>query len=158
MGNFLINLESALSLGLFLLRNQRNILVCKKCSFPMGTNRGFLAEHLVCKNAQPWLRVSFASTSQPSLYLVPYIHHMVYWTSSWGCWEVNSSLKFRCSLSILMCLMCFSCHLHLNKCHCSFQVTQGKKKKKTRLEMIFEIKIIHIFIIFCTKVISIYYK
>ena len=35
-------------------------------------NRGFLAEHLVCKNVQPWLRVSFASTSQPSLYLVPY--------------------------------------------------------------------------------------
>ena len=34
---------------------------------------GFLAEHLVCKNVQPWLRVSFASTSQPSLYLVPYI-------------------------------------------------------------------------------------
>ena len=70
--NFLINLESILSLGLFLLRNQRNILVCKKCSFPTGTNRGFLAEHLVCKNAQPWLRVLFASTSQPSLYLVPY--------------------------------------------------------------------------------------
>ena len=102
--NFLINLESILSPGLFLLRNQRNILVCKKCSFPMGTNRilswtsrlqecsalveslvckhfsTFLipsslhwAEHLVCKNVQPWLRVSFASTSQPSLYLVPYI-------------------------------------------------------------------------------------
>ena len=46
--------------------------MCKKCSFPTGTNRGFLAEHLVCKNVQPWLRVSFASTSQPSLYLVPY--------------------------------------------------------------------------------------
>ena len=44
-----------------------------QCSFPMGTNRGFLAEHLVCKNVQPWLRVSFASTFQPSLYLVPYI-------------------------------------------------------------------------------------
>ena len=70
--NFLINLESVLPLGLFLLRNQRNILVCKKCSFPTGTNRGFLAEHLVCKNAQPWLRVLFASTSQPSLYFVPY--------------------------------------------------------------------------------------
>ena len=41
--NFLINLESILSLGLFLLRNQRNILVCKKCSFPTGTNRGFWA-------------------------------------------------------------------------------------------------------------------
>ena len=39
LGNFLINLESVLSLGLFLLRNQRNILVCKKCSFPTGTNR-----------------------------------------------------------------------------------------------------------------------
>ena len=72
MGNFLINLESVLSLGLFLLRNQRNILVCKNCSFPMGTNRGFLAEHLVCKNVQPWLTVLFASTSQPSLYIVPY--------------------------------------------------------------------------------------
>ena len=47
-------------------------LVCKKCFFPMETNRGFLAEHLVCKNVQPWLRVLFASTSQPSLYLVPY--------------------------------------------------------------------------------------
>ena len=34
LGNFLINLESILSLGLFLLRNQRNILVCKKCFFP----------------------------------------------------------------------------------------------------------------------------
>ena len=33
---------------------------------------GFLAEHLICKNVQPWLRVSFASTSQPSLNLVPY--------------------------------------------------------------------------------------
>ena len=33
---------------------------------------GFLAEHLVCKNVQLRLRVSFASTSQPSLYLVPY--------------------------------------------------------------------------------------
>ena len=33
---------------------------------------GFLAEHLVCKNVQPWLRVSFASSSQPSLNLVPY--------------------------------------------------------------------------------------
>ena len=70
--NFLINLESVLSLGLFLLRNQRNILVCKKCCFPTGTNRGFLTEHLICKNVQPWLRVLFASTSQPSLYLVPY--------------------------------------------------------------------------------------
>ena len=49
MGNFLINLVSVLSLGLFLLRNQRNILVCKKCSFPTGTNRGFLAERLLCK-------------------------------------------------------------------------------------------------------------
>ena len=48
--NFLISLETILSLGPFLLRNQRNILVCKKCSFPTGTNRGFLAEHLVCKN------------------------------------------------------------------------------------------------------------
>ena len=78
--------------------------MCKKCSFPTGTNRilswtshlqecsalveslvckhfsTFLkpsslhwAEHLVCKNVQSWLRVSFASTSQPSLYLVPYI-------------------------------------------------------------------------------------
>ena len=37
LGNFLINLESVLSLDLFLLRNQRNILVCKKCSFPTGT-------------------------------------------------------------------------------------------------------------------------
>ena len=37
--NFLINLESILSPGLFLLRNQRNILVCKKCSFPTGTNK-----------------------------------------------------------------------------------------------------------------------
>ena len=36
---------------------------------------GFLAEHLVCKNVQPWLRVSFTSTSQPSLYLVPYSDH-----------------------------------------------------------------------------------
>ena len=70
--NFLINLESILSPGLFLLRNQMNILVCKKCSFPTGSNRGFLAEHLVCKNVQPWLKVSFANTSQPSLYFVPY--------------------------------------------------------------------------------------
>ena len=61
--NFLINLESILSPGLFLLRNQRNILVCKKCSFPTGTNRGFWAEHLLCKNVQPWLRVLFARTS-----------------------------------------------------------------------------------------------
>ena len=39
---------------------------------------GFLAEHLVCKNVQPWLRVSFASTSQPSLYLVPYSHSLLF--------------------------------------------------------------------------------
>ena len=70
--NFLINLESILSPGLFLLRNQMNILVCKKCSFPTGSNRGFLAEHLVRKNVQTWLKVSFANTSQPSLYFVPY--------------------------------------------------------------------------------------
>ena len=30
------------------------------------------AEHLICKNVHPWLSVLFASTSQPSLYLVPY--------------------------------------------------------------------------------------
>ena len=46
---------------------------CVQEMFFSHGNRGFLAEHLVCKNVQPWLRVSFASTSQPSLYLVPYI-------------------------------------------------------------------------------------
>ena len=44
----------------------------------MGTNRGFLVEHLFCKNVQPYLRVSFASTSQPFLYLVPY--RLCVWT------------------------------------------------------------------------------
>ena len=64
--NFLINLESVLSLGLFLLRNQRNILVCKKCSFPTGTNRilsgtsrlqecSALVESLVCKHFSTFL-------------------------------------------------------------------------------------------------------
>ena len=40
--------------------------------FSQGNKKRVLAEHLICKNVQPWLRVSFASTSQPSLYLVPY--------------------------------------------------------------------------------------
>ena len=64
LGNFLINLESVLSLGLFLLRNQRNILVCS--SFPMGTNRilswtshlqecSALVESLVCKHFSTFL-------------------------------------------------------------------------------------------------------
>ena len=46
---------------------------CVQCNvlFPREQT-GFLVEHLVCKNVQPWLRVSSASTSQPSLYLVPY--------------------------------------------------------------------------------------
>ena len=45
---------------------------CVQEMFFSHGNRGFWVEHLVCKNVQPWLRVSFASTSQPSLYLVPY--------------------------------------------------------------------------------------
>ena len=36
-GELFNQLRIHLSLGLFLLRNQRNILVCKKCSFPTGT-------------------------------------------------------------------------------------------------------------------------
>ena len=47
-------------------------LVCKHFSTFLIPNSLHWAEHLVCKNVQPWLRVSFASTSQPSLYLVPY--------------------------------------------------------------------------------------
>ena len=38
-GELPYQLRIRLSQGLLLLRNQRNILVCKKCSFPMGTNR-----------------------------------------------------------------------------------------------------------------------
>ena len=75
-------------------------LVCKKCFFPMETNRGFLAEHLVCKNVQPWLRVSFASTSQPPLYLVPYTIGLDYKGHPWK-WARNhlkfSFPKFQCS-------------------------------------------------------------
>ena len=40
--------------------------------FSHGNKQGFWAEHRVCKNVQPWMRVLFASTSRPSLYLVPY--------------------------------------------------------------------------------------
>ena len=45
---------------------------CVQEMFFSHGNGGFLTEHLVCKNVQPWLRVSFASTSQSFLYLVPY--------------------------------------------------------------------------------------
>ena len=88
-GELLYQLRIHFVPGLFLLRNQRNIFVCKKCFFPMGTNTGFLAEHLVCKNVQAWLRVSFASTSQPFLNLVPYIRqthsrNWIFWTWSWN--------------------------------------------------------------------------
>ena len=51
--------------------SEKHPLVQEMLFFPREQT-GFLAEHLVCKNVQPWLRVSFASTSQPSLYLVPY--------------------------------------------------------------------------------------
>ena len=47
-------------------------LICKHFSPFLKPSSLHWAEHLVCKNVQPWLRVSFASTSQPSLNLVPY--------------------------------------------------------------------------------------
>ena len=46
-------------------------LVCKHFSAFLIPYSLHWAEHLICKNVQSWLRVSFASTSQPSLYLVP---------------------------------------------------------------------------------------
>ena len=48
-------------------------LVSKHFSIFLKSSSLHWAEHLVCKNVQPWLRVSFVSTSQPSLNLVPYI-------------------------------------------------------------------------------------
>ena len=48
-------------------------LVCKHFSTFLVPISLHWAEHLVCKNVQPWLRVSIARTSQPTLYLVPYI-------------------------------------------------------------------------------------
>ena len=65
-------------------------LICKHFSTFLIPSSLHWAEHLVCKNVQPWLRVSFASTSQPSFYLVPYtqvhvhficdaIHHLILW-------------------------------------------------------------------------------
>ena len=60
-GELPYQLRIRLSLGLFLLRNQRNILVCKKRSFPTGTNRilswtsslqecSAVVDSLVCKH------------------------------------------------------------------------------------------------------------
>ena len=65
-GELPYQLRIRLSQGLLLLRNQRNILVCKKCSFSMGTNRilswtsrlqecSALVESLVCKHFSTFL-------------------------------------------------------------------------------------------------------
>ena len=70
----------------------------------MGTNRGFLAEHLICK-----LRVSFASTSQPSLYLVPY-NLLVALQSS--CFSDSLRIVFPCDYIVTQAYVWAAYHIH----------------------------------------------